>query len=74
MINLYQEINLREFISLAVVKTDVKIAIQTNIQYQIICFLLLNSQMIPKYVSLLSRQHFTVTEVLKWAIVSFGVF
>ena len=48
MINLYQEINLREFISLAVVKTDVKIAIQTNIQYQIICSLLLNSQMIPK--------------------------
>ena len=31
MRNLYQEINLREFISLAVIKTDVNIAIQNNI-------------------------------------------
>ena len=36
MINIYQEINLREFNSLAVGKTDVKISIQNNIQYKII--------------------------------------
>ena len=33
--------NLQEFISLAVVKTDVNIVIQNKIQYQIISFLLL---------------------------------